>query len=97
MAATSERLSADRFKRELRALRSTLAGSCTSAIQQIEARPTWGAQEEARILWAQFTQARSALLETPSPESLPPKPRAAKRKKQDDIDEIDWEELLGEQ
>ncbi len=97
MATTSEKLSVDRFKRELRALRSTLAGSCTSAIQQNEARPTWSAQEEARILWAQFTQARIALLETPSPETLPPRPRAATRKKLDDIDEINWEELLGEQ
>ena len=100
MATPAEKLSADRLKRELRSLRSTLAGSCTSAIQQIESRPTFVTQEEARILWAQFTQARSALLETPSPETLPPKPRSAKRKKRDDIDdidEIDWEELLGEQ
>ena len=103
MDANSKRPTADRLKLEMRALRSTLAGSCSSAIQQIEARPKWGAQEEARILWAQFTQARSALLETPSPETLPPKPRSAKRKKRDDIDdiddidEIDWEELLGEQ
>lgn len=97
MAASSEKLSADRLKRELRALRSTLAGSCTSAIQQIEARPTLCSQEETRTLWAQFTQARSALLGTPSPETLPPRTRAAKRKKLDDIDEINWEELLGEQ
>jgi hypothetical protein len=96
MDANSKRPTADRLKLEMRALRSTLAGSCSSAIQQIEARPKWGAQEEARILWAQFTQARAALLETPKPEIPTPKARLAKCKKQYDED-IDWGELLGEQ
>lgn len=96
MAPPFEKHPAERHQRELRVLRTTLAGSCASALQLIESRPTWAACAELRQLWAQFAEAKDALLRQPSPERLPPKPPKTMRRRVSEEAAMQWAEVIGE-
>jgi hypothetical protein len=96
MAAPVEKHPAERHQRELRVLRTTLAGSCASALRMIESRPAWAACTELRQLWAQFAEAKDALLRPPSPERLPPKPPKPVKRRLGEEPVLGWAEVIGE-
>lgn len=92
MAAQREKQTPERHRRELRALKTTLAGNCVAALQQIESRQGWTKCDELRQLWAQFAEAKDVLLRPPAEERLPPKPQKVARRRRT----LEWSEVLGE-
>ena len=73
-----------------------MAGALVVAALRLSSMAAWAACTELRQLWAQFAEAKDALLRPPSPERLPPKPPKPVKRRLGEEPVLGWAEVIGE-